>query len=67
MIDIFYWPTPKCKKVTILIEELEIEFLDINPNNRMPFMIDNNPVGASLYSSQMDSNSTPSPPASRLT
>ena len=26
MIDIHYWPTPNGKKVTILLEELEIDY-----------------------------------------
>jgi GST-like protein len=62
MIDCYYWPTPNGKKVTILLEELGIDyqivpcdigrgdqfsdgFLDISPNNRMPAMVDHDPVG----------------------
>ena len=62
MIDCYYWPTPNGKKVTILLEELDIdyqivpcnigsgdqfsdEFLEISPNNRMPAMVDHDPVG----------------------
>ena len=62
MIDIHYWPTPNGKKVTILLEECDIEyrvvpcsigqgdqfkdaFLSISPNNRMPAIVDQNPVG----------------------
>ena len=61
MIDCYYWPTPNGKKVTILLEELGIDyqivpcdigrgdqfsdgFLDISPNNRMPAMVDHDPV-----------------------
>ena len=29
MIDLHYWPTPNGKKVTILLEEAEIEYLKI--------------------------------------
>jgi GST-like protein len=62
MIDLHYWPTPNGKKVTILLEELEIpyrivpcnigkgdqftgDFLSIGPNNRMPAMVDHDPIG----------------------
>lgn len=60
MIDLYYWPTPNGKKVTILLEELGTpyrvvplqigrgdqfapEFLAINPNHRMPAMVDTEP------------------------
>ena len=60
MIDLYYWPTPNGKKVTILLEEcglpyniipLDIgrgdqfkdEFLKLNPNHRMPVMVDREP------------------------
>jgi GST-like protein len=62
MIELFYWPTPNGKKVTILLEELEVPyrvaplnigrgdqfspaFLAINPNNRMPALVDHAPKG----------------------
>lgn len=62
MIDLFYWPTPNGRKVTILLEEAEIpyrviplniglgdqfkaEFLKLNPNHRMPAIIDHAPKG----------------------
>jgi GST-like protein len=60
MIELFYWPTPNGKKVTILLEELGLpykitpvniqqgaqfsqEFLRMNPNHRMPVMVDHAP------------------------
>ena len=60
MIDLYYWPTPNGKKVTILLEELGMpytikpvrigqgdqfkpEFLEINPNHRMPAIVDTEP------------------------
>ncbi len=62
MIDLHYWPTPNGKKVTILLEELGIDynivpcdigrgdqfgdgFLKMNPNHRMPVMVDHAPTG----------------------
>ena len=58
MIDLYYWPTPNGKKVTILLEELGVDykvipinigrgdqfektFLKLNPNHRMPVIVDN--------------------------
>jgi len=60
MIELFYWPTPNGKKVTILLEELGLpyeitplnigrgdqfseRFLAINPNHRMPALVDHAP------------------------
>ena len=62
MIEVFYWPTPNGKKVTILLEECGLdykitpvniqrgdqftqEFLRLNPNHRMPVMVDHAPTG----------------------
>jgi GSH-dependent disulfide-bond oxidoreductase len=61
MIELYYWPTPNGKKVTILLEECELEykitpvnigrgdqfsdgFLRLNPNHRMPVMVDHAPL-----------------------
>jgi GSH-dependent disulfide-bond oxidoreductase len=60
MIELYYWPTPNGKKVTILLEECNLEyritpvnigrgdqftddFLRLNPNHRMPVMVDHAP------------------------
>jgi GST-like protein len=62
MIDVYYWPTPNGKKVTILLEEAGLEykiipvniqkgdqftdqFLKMNPNHRMPVIVDHQPKG----------------------
>jgi GST-like protein len=60
MIELYYWPTPNGKKVTILLEECNLEyritpvnigrgdqftddFLRLNPNHRMPVLVDHAP------------------------
>jgi GST-like protein len=62
MLDLYYWPTPNGKKVTILLEECGLryniipcnigqgdqfkpEFLKLNPNHRMPVLVDHEPAG----------------------
>lgn len=62
MLDLYFWPTPNGKKVTILLEELAIpynvvpvniqkgdqfkpDFLKLNPNHRMPALVDHQPKG----------------------
>jgi GST-like protein len=61
-LHLHYWPTPNGKKVTIFLEEAQLEyvlvpcdigrgdqfetrFLRINPNNRMPALVDDEPLG----------------------
>jgi GST-like protein len=62
MIDVYYWPTPNGKKVTIFLEEAGLaykiipvnidkgdqfseSFLRLNPNHRMPAIVDHQPLG----------------------
>lgn len=61
MLELFYWPTPNGKKVTILLEECALpykitpvniqrgdqftdSFLKMNPNHRMPVLVDHKPA-----------------------
>ena len=62
MIDLYFWPTPNGWKISIALEEMELDykvvpvnitrggqfedgFLRISPNNRMPAIVDHDPVG----------------------
>ena len=62
MLDLYFFPTPNSRKVTILLEECGLpyelkvvhigrgdqfhpDFLRISPNNRMPALVDHEPLG----------------------
>src|SRR5215470_11327269 len=72
MFDLHFWPTPNGKKVTILLEEMGLDynlvpcnigrgdqfkpnFLKINPNHRMPVLVDHNPKGGGTPISHFES------------
>jgi GSH-dependent disulfide-bond oxidoreductase len=74
MIELFYWPTPNGKKVTILLEECSHpykitpvniqqgaqftpELLRLNPNHRMPVMVDHAPTDGGAPISVFESGS----------
>jgi GST-like protein len=62
VIELFFWPTPNGRKVTVMLEECGLaykivplnigkgeqfspRFIEISPNNRMPAIIDDEPMG----------------------
>ncbi len=62
MIDLYYWPTPNGHKISMMLEECDLDytihpvnitagdqfrpdFLKLSPNNRMPALVDHDPVG----------------------
>jgi GST-like protein len=72
MIDLYYWPTPNGKKVSIFLEETGTpyrlvpvnigrgeqftpEYLKLNPNHRMPVIVDNAPSDGGLPLSVFES------------
>ena len=73
-IQLYYWPTPNGHKITIFLEEANLdyqiypvnigkgdqfkpEFLAISPNNRMPAIIDTEPVDGGEAISVFESGS----------
>jgi len=72
MIDLYYWPTPNGKKVSIFLEEagtpyrvvpvnisrgdqFRLEYLKLNPNHRMPAIVDTEPKGGGAPMSVFES------------
>ena len=62
MIDLYYWPTPNGNKISMMLEECDLDytihpinitagdqfrpdFLKLSPNNRMPAIVDHDPIG----------------------
>ena len=62
MIDLYYWPAPNGHKISMMLEECDLDytihpininagdqfrpdFLKLSPNNRMPAIVDHDPVG----------------------
>jgi len=62
MINLYTWSTPNGRKVSIMLEELQVpyqvhpinlskseqftpDFLHISPNNKIPAIVDENPIG----------------------
>ena len=62
MIDLYYWPTPNGHKISMMLEECDLDytihtvnitagdqfrpdFLKLSPNNRIPAIVDHDPVG----------------------
>ena len=95
MIDLYYWPTPNGWKITILLEELGLdynviainilegeqytpEFLALNPNNKIPVLVDSDGPGGEpvtvfetgaimLYLAEKTGKFMPTETAARLT
>lgn len=74
MIELYYWPTPNGKKVTILLEECGLDYkitpvnigqgdqfrddyLKLNPNHRMPVIVDHAPIDGGAPLSVFESGS----------
>jgi GSH-dependent disulfide-bond oxidoreductase len=72
MIDLYFWPTPNGKKITIFLEETGVpyklipvnigrgdqfspDFLALNPNHRMPVIVDRKPAGGGAPISVLES------------
>lgn len=68
MIDLYYWPTPNGKKISIMLEECDLsynvvpvniskgeqktsDFLKVNPNGRIPAIVDHDAGALSVFES----------------